>query len=849
MSKPFIFYINGMTCGGCASIIENALLDAYSTRLELFKADTTSKDPKKTIIMLADQDKEKHKDTWERIRKQIEELGYNCEPYEYLPIDEQEQTQDTISTEPLVEPQSKFQEFIDWGKSLITSHWFQGILGCSVGIALLIAMLATGGLPLAAMIPLASISIILTLTLGANSYYDAWKKFVNSQTLTMDSLFAISTISVMVISLVSFFVPWLPMMFDVGLLIYGFRHIGIAIEETIKEKISSAKFQDRAPKIVDVRLQNTLIKTPLFQIKPDDIIVINPGEIIPLDGICLEETWLYNTITTGAILPRRFSPESKVLAGMRVAENGRPLAIKVTSTLKESYLARLDANIAQSIAQKTPLEIQTQQVLTYFIPAVIGLAITSGVIVSLFFPAALAIQCAISVLVSACPCTLGLIIPLAVKTGVNKAAEYGIQFKKAQIQDPEQIDTVVFDLNGTLTLGVPTVTYYSPLANTDISPDQLLNICDALEKESLHPVGKAIYSYTQKNCTRKTGTATLDASHHSGVTGTIDGVQYTIGSRTLMEEKGISVAAIEESVTLEAGESMIFIARRDPQTTQDTPIGYIVVTDPLRKDAKQMIDALIKMGKEVILCTGADEKTAMRYAKALGITKVHASCTATHIEEGDRSKPAFIHSLKKSGHVVAMVGDAANDAQALGESDFGIAILSHDSDELTRQHAGAIIQSDSLLPIVNIFAIARQTVTNINQNLLLSFAYNFVSILLAGGLLLAVGITVPPALGVVFMALQACTVLLNVYLFKNEPLDYVQDETISPEETPSLEECSMQKINQHLPKHTVSPEYEPEELSSTEESTAEKRGCCSFWHPQPTETASLLAKTEITMQL
>ncbi len=843
MSKPFIFYIHGMTCGGCASIIENTLSEVYSTRLELFKADITSKNPKKTIVILDDKDGEEHKVTWEKIKKQVEELGYNCESYEYVPIDEQDQSQQEINVTSSIESSSKFQEFINWGQSLITSHWFQGILGCSVGIALLIAMLATGGLPLAAMIPLAGISIILTLALGASSYYDAWKKFVNAQTLTMDSLFAISTLSVMAISLTSFFVPWLPMMFDVGLLIYGFRHIGIAIEDAIKEKINSAKFQDRAPKIVNLFLQNTVIKTPLFQIKPDDIIVINPGEIIPVDGVCLEETWLYNTITTGAILPRRFNPENKVLAGMRVAENAKPLHIKVTASLKESYLARLDANIANSIAQKTPLEIKTQQILTYFIPGVIGLAIASGVIVSLFFPPALAIQCAISVLVSACPCTLGLIIPLAVKTGVHKAAENGIQFKKSKIQDPEQIDTVVFDLNGTLTMGVPTVKHYSPLADTDISPDQLLSICDALERESLHPIGKAIYSYTQKNCTQKKVATTFDTSHHSGVTGTIDGIQYTIGSRTLMEEKGISIAAIEESVTLEAGESMTFIAR------ENTPIGYIIVTDPLRKDAKLMIDALIKMGKEVILCTGADEKTAARYAKALGITKVHANCTATSIEEEDRSKPAFIRSLKEDGHIVAMGGDAANDAQGLAESDFGIAVLSQDSDELTQQYAGAIIRGDSLLPIINIFTIARQTVTNINQNLLLSFAYNFISILLAGGLLLAVGITFPPALGVVFMALQACTVLLNVYLFKNEPLEHVQTETIAPEETLSLEEFSMQKINQHLPKHTVSLECEPEELSSKGEVSSEGRNYFFFDHPHQEETNSSQLVAGTTMQL
>ncbi|CEG55842.1 heavy metal translocating P-type ATPase [Legionella fallonii] len=854
MSTPFIFYIRGMTCGGCASIIESALQETYSTRLELFKADVAAKDPKKTIIILADTDNEEHKITWEKIRARIEELSYNCEPYEYLPADEQELPQTELYSEPLITPQSMIQKLIAKGQALISSHWFQGVLGCSIGIAMLIAMLATGGLPLAAMIPLAGLSIVLTLVLGANSYYDAWKKLVNAQTLTMDSLFAISTLSVMAVSLVSFFVPWLPMMFEASLLIYGFRHIGIAIEDTIKEKISSVKFKDRAPKIVNLLLQNTIIKTPLFQIKPDDTLIVNPGEIVSVDGICKGETWLYNTITTGAILPRRFHPGDKIFAGMRVAEKSPPLQIQVTKPQKESYLARLDANIAQSLTQKTPLEIKTQQILTYFIPTVLGLAIASGIIVGLFFPPALAIQCAISVLVSACPCTLGLIIPLAVTTGVDKAAEHGIQFKKSRIQDPEQINTIVFDLNGTLTMGVPTVRHYSPLADTGISPAQLLNICDALEKESTHPIGKAIHSYTQKNCSQKNVVTYLDDSHHAGVSGTIDDFHYTIGSRTLMQKKGISTAAIEESVNLEAGDSLVFVAR------ETDLIGYIIITDPLRKDAKPMIEALTQMGKDIILCTGADEKTAARYAKALGITKIHANSTATTMEEGDRSKPIFIQSLQNQGHVVAMVGDAANDAQALAVSDFGIAILSHDSDELTQQHAGAIIHSDSLRPIINIFAISQETVANINQNLFLSFAYNFISILLAGGLLLAVGVALPPALGVVFMALQACTILYNVYCFKNQPLEYSQNETMAAEETLSTESSSVQKINQHLPKLTISPPCESEgasiekEISSEKQLAekvvrSEKKDCCSFLHAQQEETVSLQPVAETTMQL
>lgn len=808
MSKPFIFYIHGMTCGGCSGIVEAAIREQYPTQLELFNADVTSPlNPKKTIAIIADTEHKEYQVAWEELKTLIEERGYNCEAFEYVPVEEKEDENKADEQEQSIKPvladpeRSTWQKWLIFAQKFISSHWVLGSLGCISGIALLITMLAAGGLPLAAMIPLAIGSTLLTIGLGVKSYYEAWNKLIYAHSLTMDSLFAISTIAVLVVSIASFFVPWLPMMFDVGLLIYGFRHIGIAIEDSIKEKLQTAKFKDRAPKIVTLLLQGNLIRTPLYQIRSGDAIMINPGEIIAVDGVCLEESFIYDTIISGAILPRLFRPGDKVLAGMRLAENAHSITIKVNKTFKESYLARLDAGIEDSLTKKTPLEMQTQQIIAYFIPTVLVLAATSGVIIGLFFPPALAIQCALSVLVSACPCTLGLIIPLAVKTGIHKAAEHGVQFKKAKIQDPEHIDTVVFDLNGTLTMGIPTVKFCSPLADSGLSPDQLLNLCYSLEKKSLHPIGKAICTYARERGGKKQEVSHLDESHHAGITGTIHDASYTIGSMTLMQSKGISTLVLEDFFDLEAGDSVIYIAR------DKTLIGYIIITDPLRKDARQTIRNLMAMGKDIHLCTGADETTAARYANALGIANIHAASIATSLEEGDKSKPAYIKWLKEKGNKVAMVGDAANDAQALAASDFGIAVLSHDSDELTQQYAGAIIKSDTLLPIISVFAISQQTVSNIKQNLFLSFSYNFISVLLAGGLLLAVGVIFPPALGVVFMAIQACSIFYNVYLFKHQPLEHLKPESAPQQDSLTLE-SSIQTINKHMPVNSVTPEQQ-----------------------------------------
>ncbi|HAT1796525.1 TPA: cation-translocating P-type ATPase [Legionella pneumophila] len=823
MSKPYFFYVSGMNCTSCSNAIESFLRNSNLIKVNTFHADMSTPDPKKIVISLSEEKENEHESNWNTIKKLIDETGFTCENYEFPPVKEQnsatplEKTQSTPQQEA-----SKLSGILNSAKKIITSHWLLGGLGCITGVSLMILTMALGGLPLAVMIPLAGFSILLTIALGAQSYYEAWKKFIQSRTLTMDTLFSISTISVLAVSVTSFFVPWLPMMFEAGLLIYGFRHIGIAIEDTIKEKISSAKFQDRASQKIRLYRQPDFKSARIEEVQPNDIIQVKPGELIPLDSVCEQDTLIYPTIITGAIIPRQFRSGDKVLAGMRLANDAKPLTLRVLKTVKDSYLARLDESIAQSVLEKAPIEVKTGQLLTYFIPAIIAISILSGIIVGLISTPALAIQCAISVLVSACPCTLGLIIPLAVKTGIHKGAEHGVQFKNSRVlQLAEQIDAVIFDLNGTLTTGVPVVKEYAVLNNTDLSSEQFLSICNALEEQSKHPFGKAIQSFTQGINKQKFNIANLDHSNHSGISAEINGTQYTIGSKTLMQEIGISTSSIESQMNLVAGDSLVFLAKNKQL------LGYLVITDPLRKDAKQTVEALIKMGKEVHLCTGADEKTAYRYAQALGIKKVHANCVATTINTEDKSKPIYIKSLQNQGLKVAMVGDAANDANAIAASDFGIAVLSQDSDEITQQHASAIIQSGTLLPIANAFAISKQTVNNIKQNLLISLGYNLTAVLIAGGLLVAAGFVLNPAVGVALMVTQACFVLLNVYRFKEQPLQHLQD---TPQKKAEPATSSYEAMKKHTLNYHTDPTVNHKLSIQAEKQPVHKNKSPSFWN-------------------
>ncbi|MGL5743393.1 MAG: heavy metal translocating P-type ATPase [Legionella sp.] len=826
MSEPYVFYIDGMTCTSCTGTIESYLKIKLSNKFRSFSVDLTEKDPKKTIIQLVDDDRD-HKEVWTELKGYIEEIGFECRDYDYP-----NQSTDKKTTEQLRQEQTEEQEqqsrltlLIAKAKSLLTSHWVLGIIGCVSGVAVLLACL--GGLTLAFMIPIAIFSTLLTLILGSNSFYEAWKKWTKAETLTMDSLFALSAIAILAVSIASLFVPWLPMMFEAGLLIYGFRHIGIAIEDTIKEKIGTAKFQDRASKRVRKQTSSGFEETPLDEITIDEVIIVHPGEIIPLDGVCEEDSLIYNTIITGAILPRNFAVNEKVLAGMRLADNAAPLKIRVTRTQKNSYLARLDAAIEKSALEKAPIEIKTGKLLAYFIPTVIILSAVSGIIIGLFFPPAVAIQCAVSVLVSACPCTLGLITPLAVKTGMHKAAENGVQFKSAKtLQQTEQIDTVIFDLNGTLTTGVPLVKQIYLFDESNLSEMDLISVCAALEKESTHPIGKAIYSFANQHSNQKLDAVVTDNAHHSGISGRVKNQNYTIGSITLMYEKNIIIPPKFAQPHLDAGDQLVYVAR------DNMVVGFMVMTDPLRKDAYATIKALKAMGKDVHLCTGADEETALCYAKALKIEKekVYANCIATSMNGNHRSKTAYIHSLRKKGHTVAMIGDAGNDAQAIAASDLGIAVASDGSDELTQQVAGIVIHTGTLLPIASAFAVSKQTVSNINQNLAMSLVYNIGSILFSGGLLVALGLTlnpISPVVGVGFMILQACFILLNVYRFKQQPLEHLQAENQQQEEHLS-EESSHSKMNRHTPRHRSEPLVE-HESTFTQNPEKNQSSSYSFW--------------------
>ena len=335
-------------------------------------------------------------------------------------------------------------------------------------------------------------SALLTLLLGADTFYKTAKNLAQGA-LIPDTLFSISAITSIIVSVVAIFIPWLPMICSAGPMIFGFKFLGDAIRESIRETINSGlTFTSLAPKQVLV----DGVLTDVSEITSGTIIELQSGEIIPLDGYCLEEASI--DAMDGSGMPSYFKKNQPVLAGMQVGN--QPIKIQVTTPFEQSNLALMEEAKNKASNTKAPLQKMTNHIMNYFIPGMLALSILAGTLVSIFFPPALAIQCALFVLVSACPCTLGFIPALTFKTGIAKAATQHVHFKNSNsLEKAAHIDSVVLDLNGTLTTGHPIVVECiripgSATAKND-DKDDLLDYFNLIESDSKHAIAKAICHY------------------------------------------------------------------------------------------------------------------------------------------------------------------------------------------------------------------------------------------------------------------------------------------------------------------------------------------------------------------
>lgn len=531
--------------------------------------------------------------------------------------------------------------------------------------------------------------------------------------------------------------------------------LGKTLEASAKGRTSEAlkKLMGLAPKTAMIVHDGVEKEIPIDEVEIGDIIIVKPGEKIPVDGKVLEgHTSIDESMLTGESMPVDKKAGDAVFAAT-INANGsiRFQAEKVGS---DTALAQIIKLVEDAQGSKAPIAQIADIVSGYFVPVAFVIAVLSA---GAWFLATRDVEFAmtifISVLVIACPCALGLATPTAIMVGTGKGAENGILIKGGEaLEIAHKINTIVFDKTGTITEGKPTVTDIVTTGSQE--KDELLQLAASAEKGSEHPLGQAIVQGAEGK-----GLLMIKADHFEAITGrgieaVLDGQTILAGNRKLMEERKISLTALEEDADRLAGEG------KTPMyiVINDALAGIIAVADVVKASSKSAIAKLHQMGVEVAMITGDNKKTAAAIARQVGIDRILA-------EVLPQDKAGEVKKLQGEGRKVAMVGDGINDAPALVQADIGIAIGS--GTDVAMESADIVLMQSDLMDVPTAIHLSKRTIRNIKQNLFWAFGYNVVCIPIAAGLLyLFGGPLLNPMFAAAAMSLSSVSVVTNALRLK-----------------------------------------------------------------------------------
>ena len=604
---------------------------------------------------------------------------------------------------------------------------------------------------------------------GWRFYRGLWDG-IKAKASNMDTLIAIGTSAAYLysatVTLVPNFFPFKSVYFETAAVIITLILVGRLLETKTKEKASSAvrKLLDLQPRMAKVLrpVEGTEefkeIEIPVEQIQEGDILVIRPGERIPTDGVIIEgSSSIDESAITGESIPVDKSKGDEVI-GATINKSGL-LKVKATKVGQDTVLSQIITLVEEARTGKAQMQKLVDQVAKYFVPAIVITAV--GVGLGWFFIGSIgftfSLLAFVSVMIIACPCALGIATPAALMMGTGKAAENGILFKGGEyLEIASKVNTIVFDKTGTLTEGRPSVIDIIDLST--MGEKELLRLASIAESGSEHPLGQAIVRKAkEEGMTITANTDSFEAISGLGLRAIHEGRTILVGTRKLMEEANMPVPENVDSTLKEfenQGKTAVLIS------IDGSLSGIITLADTIKENAREAIDSLKSMGKEVIMLTGDNERTANYIASRLGIERVIAQVLPQQKEE-------VISNLKsKERKVVAMVGDGINDAPALATADLGIAIGS--GTDVAKETGGIILIKGDVRDVVIALDLGTKTVSKIKQNLFWAFAYNTGLIPIAGGILvpfLGVGIFGwLPMLAGVAMALSSLTVVGNSLL-------------------------------------------------------------------------------------
>ena len=601
--------------------------------------------------------------------------------------------------------------------------------------------------------------------IGWRFYRGMWDG-IKARASNMDTLIALGTTAAYVysaaVTIAPGYFPFESVYFETAAIIITLILVGKLLETRTKEKASSAvrKLMDLQPRMAKVvREGNREEEIPVEQVQEGDLLVIRPGERVPVDGVVIKgASSVDESAITGESIPVDKSMRSEVI-GATINQSGL-LAVRATKVGQDTVLSQIITLVENARMGKAPMQRMVDQVAKYFVPAVIAIAVGAGL--GWYFAGGAGLTYSllafVSVIIIACPCALGIATPAALMMGAGKGAENGILFKGGEyLEIASKVNTVVFDKTGTLTEGKPSVTDIIDISR-GIGENELLRLAAIAESGSEHPLGQAIVRKARESGLPVSNPESFEAVSGHGLRATYAGHTILIGNRKLMHENEIKVDARIDSILsrLEQEGKTATLVSIDSGLS-----GIIAMADTVKESAREAVDSLKnKMGIEVIMLTGDNERTAKAIASKLGIDRVIAQVLPQQKEE------VIANLRSEDDRVVAMVGDGINDAPALALADLGIAIGS--GTDVAKETGGIILIKGDVRDVATALELGKKTVSKIKQNLFWAFAYNTGLIPIAGGALVPfLGLSVfgwLPILAGAAMALSSVTVVGNSIL-------------------------------------------------------------------------------------
>ncbi len=489
---------------------------------------------------------------------------------------------------------------------------------------------------------------------------------------------------------------------------------------------------------------------PLEQVHVGDRLRVRPGDKIPVDGSVIEgRSSVDESMLTGEPVPVE-KAAGDPLTGATINGTGT-LVMQATRVGSETMLAQIVAMVAQAQRSRAPIQKYADKVAGWFVPAVIGVAVLAFAGWAIWGPApslAYALIAAVSVMIIACPCALGLATPMSVMTATGRGAHAGVLIKNAEaLERFEKVDTLIVDKTGTLTMGKPRLIAVLPATGHD--EDEVLRLAATLEKGSEHPLAEAIVDGAQERGLALGSAEDFEARTGKGVEGKVDGKRVALGNLKLLEDLGVAAAdlAAQADARRDEGETVMFVL------IERAVAGLVSVADPVKETTPAALRELHALGLRIIMATGDNERTARAVAARLGIDEIRADVLP-------QDKADIIADLQQQGRKVAMAGDGVNDAPALAQADVGIAMGT--GADVAIESAGITLVKGNLDGIVRARRLARATMRNIRQNLFFALIYNSVGVPVAAGVLYPVlGILISPMFAAFAMSASSISVVTN----------------------------------------------------------------------------------------